>query len=461
MECYVCVNAVHDMMMSPNCLHVTCLTCHKQLKDKPCSYCRGDLGVCIKVSAKDYHCFNPTDDEATPDLPSPTAFEILFTPEYKVMYLLFKSILKTKWTSKTDYNYNPVCQVCMMQHSYPDVNIALLNLFYACATITQDVILDALTCLNMMYGWRRCCNRIAPKDVFFHFFINHCGTAKLPGHMNGFSDTADFVNQMLHSVVYDCPEIDNISNFITNIIENGGGKQCPCNTAHNNLVSIQTQPCTTGAGDDEDDYEPFVPDSVLSAAKDKVRWNNDYKWSDTEATDECVDEKSAGDDDDEAGKPRTLAVDCLRVYLNCDVCTSMMDVNQYAGILNLDTRVQAGFQSKNISTSVYVICQEEGYDQKRTDTMLVHYTNPLCKMNRVKFINFFSLVKQPESLTSNEIVEYLFKELFHSKQSYVCPNYHLACICDKVVNIDSSEFKKTKRNQILRWSARVIQKHTK
>ena len=153
-------------MMSPNCLHVICLDCYKRVHNQPCSFCRGVMGPCIKIPAKDYVCFSTT--EKATEKPTPTAFDVLFTPEYKVMYLLFKNILKTKWSSKNEYCYNPVCKVCMLQHMYPDVNITLLSLFYACATITQGIILDALTCINLMYGWHQC-EKVAPK---VHSFIS-------------------------------------------------------------------------------------------------------------------------------------------------------------------------------------------------------------------------------------------------------------------------------------------------
>ena len=196
--------------------------------------------------------------------------------------------------------------------------------------------------------------------------------------------------------MYDCPEINSISNFIQNINGNDR-KKCECYAARYVLDGLQGRDGgglalnnksgqTTNNTECDDDDEPFVPDNVLRAFKKKVQWNNDYKWGRTQVDDMVR--------DDETG-PSTLSVNCLQVYLDCDICASMMDVYQYDGIIALDVRIKAGFIFKNIATSVHAVCKEEGYDKKKTDLMINHYTNPLCQMNSVKFINFSLLSNNP------------------------------------------------------------------
>lgn len=455
MECDVCAGPTDTVMMSLNCHHVVCIKCFQKLSSKPCSFCRGPLGKCVQIPVQTYESFVRSKEDGK-DRAAAEPFDVLFTSAHRVDYLMTRSMIEMKWSCMTDYTHTDVCSVCLLQHAREDIDITLLNLYYACATITRKTVLDAMTCLHLIYGWRSC-KHLSPKDVFFHFFINHCNTKSGFSEEEHYSTTADFVCNILHALIYDIVEIDSIASFI-NLINTDSQSKCPCNTAQRVLPNVR------GNGGnkrtvyieemEECDDGPFVPADIMQQSKDFLRWDNAYKWNRADPPPDPVVET-----EEQKDEQATLMVNCLQIYSDCETCNDMMDHTKYVSIHSLDESVQSNKGFMNTATSVHVECKKRGYSRTQTETLMKHYSDPICELNRKKFINFHSLVKQPSSLTNRVAVTHLYNELFASKRSYMCPFYHLAALCDRIVKSDKSQFKKTKRDSIQRWATKTIGRH--
>ena len=429
--------------MSTRCFHGTCTDCRKRLEGKPCYYCRDPpQGAEFKrLPSEDYH--NIVLNENRPEV---RAFDILFGSKHRCTYEVIRDMLRTKWSSVADNDFSKVCRVCMLKQRHPEVDITLLALFYACSTITQTTILDAMTSLCMLYGLRVCA-KVAPKDVFFHFFLNHCTTERAADEDDQ-SEVSDFVIKVMHALTNDVPEIDTMASFIS-ILPSDALAQCKCNAAQKSLETISGKRLTTPEKEEDCGISPFVPEGYESKG-DRVGWDNTYKWSSSR---ESRDNRDDGPDDEDATR-----VNCLGIFTDCSICDMMMDREAYPDLKDMDERVEARRKYMHVETAVTVVCTEKRRTDILTD-MIRHYTNSQCELNRLKFIFFYSLIKQPSSLTSGPAALHLFNELFSSKLSYLCPTYHLACFSDCIVGADSSQFKKTKRESIQRWTAKIIRRH--
>ena len=406
--------------------------------------------------------------------PPISAFDVLFSGRVRGAYETAREIIAKKWTNRQDYQHTEVCSVCLLRAKAPSVDITLLNLFYSCSTLTQNLILDAITCLHFLYGWNAC-QDISPKDVYFHFFLHHCDTKKSSTDFHHKAYISDFVCKMLHSIVFDFPEIDELANFVTTIA-NEAYAGCVCNTSKQVLSTIQEggeDALREGGGaakfgrnardggvdddeDDDDDGGLFVPADIAdTATTTRVRWENSYKWDYTPPVQPDPKQPKDGADDDVT----PLAVNCLRAFHNCKVCNAMMCLEKHEKLSEIAGLVSKYRESTNVSTAVVKACRVMRMTAEETEDMRAHYESPECEFNRLKFIHFYSLVKQPSSLMNPVAAQHLFLELFSTKKSYLCPTYHLACLCDTVAREDKSNLKSTKRHTIQKWSQKMMDRH--
>lgn len=441
MECPICLSETDEFVVCTRCFHGACKKCRDRLHGSPCYYCRNPSnGVSFECMTEDYVDFVINEDRS-----SVHPFDVLLTSKYKRSYEIFRDMIHKKWSSVSEYTFEKVCLVCTLTQKYPEIDITLFSLFYSCSTITRTTIMDILTCLSMVYGIRACSD-VSPKDVYFHFFLNHCSTGRSTSEDDQ-SGVCDFVTSVMHALIYDVPEVDSVANFI-NILPSDAYLQCKCNSAQTALATIygkleDTASCDSGV---DDGMHPFEPEGQFSS-EERICWDNSYKWSTlTKEKDDCdVDESK---------------VDCLSVFSDCRICNRMMDHSAFHGLNEIDGLIQTRRKHMNIDTAVTVVCVERKHTDKSFITdMINHYTDTQCQLNRLKFIYFYSLVKQPSSLMNGTATQHLYKELFGNKQSYLCPIYHLACFSDCIVKADSSQLKKTKRDSIQKWASKVIRRH--
>lgn len=444
MNCEVCLEPPEEFAVNTNCFHGTCADCDGKLKDC-CPFCRGPRSeVYVTVPAEAYETIFGKDVEVA-------AFDALFTDVHRAAYEAVREILAERWTKTTGYEYSPLCGVCMLRDRIPEVDVTLINLFFACSTITQTTVLDAMTVLCLVFGIQSC-SGIAPKDVYFHFFINHCDTKRSHHEDEGDTRVADFTCQMLHSLVYDFPEIDAVSDFTTALMTEAYCG-CTCNSSKRVLKSMkENDPTSSRRGPVPDDDDLFIPDEVASANKEiRQRWDNGFKWTHSLPATEGTEDEAAADG--------TMAVDCLAVYSKCGVCNDMMSCEHRARLTDVDAAVEEYTRYTNVATAVKKACVRLQYPPDRVEEMTAHYTSPACELNRLKFIHFYSLVKQPSSLRNPVAAQHLFTELFTSKRAHVCPTYHLASVCDRIIKLDTSQLKRTKRVAIQKWVNKILERH--
>ena len=456
MECPVCVSETEIMSISSSCLHGACSKCVTRLRDKPCYYCRDLPGAGrITMKATDYDLFLNKDEDKLL-LPSVDPFDVLFGDKYADTYKTFRNIIASKWKAAANQKYNLVCGPCMLAKKYPQVDTTLLTLFYACSPITRRTILDVMVCLCLLYGLRRCNNMLTPIGVYFHFFLNHCTTARGVSEEDQ-SEVCDFVSNIMHALVYDVPEVDALANFISTNLTSESAAKCACNESQRALDALSGRKEMTDK--DSSDFAPFVPSggnadkrqlAAAAAAPPPAMWANSFKW--TQQHTEC--HQSRNDNDDDAS-----AVNFFTIFTDCEVCDEMMDHANHARLNDMDRDIQLKRRYMNIATAVNVVCcsQSKGY----ADSLIKHYTQKACELNRLKFINFYSLVKQPHSFTGKTggVASHLMSELFSSKMSHLCPTYHLACFSHQVIEFDTSASKKTKKEGIQKWAMKVIRRH--
>lgn len=440
MECPICLNKTDTISMSSRCLHGTCKDCSEKLRNKSCYYCRDTPNPKrIDLNASIYEAFivNESPTQIEP-------FDVLFGTKYRETYNTIKKVISSKWNAVSTHTFSTVCGVCLLSHAVPEVDLTLLTLFYSCSPITQTTVMDAMVCTAMLYGLRRSINVITPIGVYFHFFLNHC-TAVRGVNEEDQSHVCDFVTKIMHALVYDVPEVDALSNFI-NTNPSDATSRCPCNTAQKSLDAISGK---SELGDDKEDEggAPFVPDGIARKLREPVVWANSYKWK---QIDSGVNNVDTIDDS---------TVNFFSVFSDCVICNEMMDSECHARLRDLDRAICFKRNFMNVATAVSVVCQSEG--KTYTANMIKHYTDPGCELNRLKFIHFYSLVKQPHSLMGKSAAPaHLLSELFSSKRSHVCPTYHLACFSYQIISADDSQLKKTKRDSIQKWAHKIIKRHT-
>ena len=462
MECVICTETVDSFMVNMDCLHGCCVICAERIPDKSkCHYCRTPQKTPkTEMNVDEYAFFN----DGTINYPP---FEVLFTRKHLRVYETARKLLRSKWSAKADYLHDSLCRVCVLQKTFfESVDMALLYLFYSCSTITRTTILDAMISLCMTYGWKNC-KEVSPKDVYFHFFLNHCSTPRVGTSEADYSTQADFVCDAMNALVFDCAEIDAIANFV-NIQPPDGSPLCDCNNCHTNLPSHSKKTSYSVPTKEDNSNKSnslFIPNKgkySTSKGTDKqvvLNWDNSYKWVhyDFQTPDNVVSDAAKGDDDEEGGGG-TLLVDCLKIFHECSVCDWMMDYSNRKELLDLDEAITA-MGNLNIVTAVHIACTERRYPEEKIKYLTSHYTSSACRLNSLRFIHFYSLVKQPSSLLGSASVEHMILDLFPNKRSFLCPMYHLSCICERIVNADSSQLKKTKRNAIQKWASKFMSRH--
>lgn len=451
MECPLCLDErVETVSVFSNCCHFVCKTCASSPNmGALCPVCRGEMGKTLDYPAD---VFSTLTSDGSSEF---TPFDVLFSLRCKDLYEMTRNILVLKWTEKKEFTYTDVCGVCLLKQRRPEVNITLLNLFYACATITRNTVLDAMTCLLILFG-RGACLSLSPKDVYFHFFLNHCDTKKGAFDCPTHTPVADFVCRTHHSMIYDIPEVDSLAHFITTIhVESFIA--CECNESQHVLKIMHEGEGGTGSHNSSDPDEcglfiPTVSETDLVTNNNTVGWGNGYKWTFEVPDVEC----GCEDGEDEV---QHMSVDCLKVFSNCRVCTDMMEVNSNRRLTDVNRLVTQYCEFTNVPTAVHMACTELNFPSKEIDDMTAHYTSPTCELNRRRHIHFYSLVKQPSALMNPVSTQHLFSELFSCKRSYLCPTYHLACICDKISDLDKSSLKRTKRDTINKWAKKILERH--
>lgn len=442
MECPICTNTTNVFSVSTRCLHGACKDCIVKLSHASCHICRDPHGATrIDINATDYDALLGVDEA-----PRIEPFDVLFSDKYKATYEAFKNIISSKWENSANYTFSSVCGVCILL-SQSKVDITLLTLFYACAPITRTTVLDAMTCMSMLYGLRKCNTFLTPIGTFFHFFMNHCTTPR--GILDGDqSDISDFVTKIMHALVYDVPEVDALSNFITTVLTSEAIVDCPCNEAQLALETV----CGRRQEDEEDNdgQLPFVPDEADEQLTAPVVWANSYKWEKCSTNKKDI--RGEGDED-------ISSVNYFTAFTDCSVCNEMMNYALHDRLKDMDRQIQFNRKCMNVATAISVVC--DSFKRKADiEDMINHYTDPICELNRHKFIHFYSLVKQPHSLIGKSgVPTHLLSELFSSKRSHVCPTFHLACFSHKLISADESQLKKTKRDSIQKWAHKIIRRH--
>lgn len=438
MECDICASPTEDVVVPLTCYHALCPECYKRLKTRPCSFCRAEdaLSSALQMPFRTYQRLFV---DGSADL-AVTSFDALLSESVKEDYMVVREVLDRKWRAVADYAHSDICAVCMSAVKH-GLDLSLFDLYYACATVTRATVLDCLTSMYLRFG-RAVCKDISPRDAVFHFFHNHCDIAG--GGSEDFSATADFVSRTHHALLYDMAEVDDISNFI-NLL--GDTSTCGCNTVMDVINTVRGGTTTQGEGSCTG---PYVPTEIMRDVRaSEGRINTSYRWV-------------KGNEEDtrqQTTTTPTMVIDCLQIYSDCEICDRMMDPEYTGDLLALDTAVVSSKGSRNITTAVHLVSAARKYDREATGALLRHYTDPMCGLNMTRFISFHSLVKHSSSLRNSDFVAHLYEELFPSRRSPVCPVYHLAVICDKVVKADKSQLKKTKRDYINKWASRVIARH--
>ncbi|KAK3757042.1 hypothetical protein RRG08_062911 [Elysia crispata] len=445
------------MGLLPNCLHYMCVECCEKHLDPLCPLCKepkGSKGVMIYPS--EVVAQMPIN---THDALKSSAFEVLFSSNVKDVYRMIRDILVRRWSSITQYDHSPVCGVCILRQKYPDVDITLLNLFFASATITRTSILDAMVCLYLLYGKNPCLS-LSPNDVFFHFFLNHCDTGRGALDINySWSRVADFVCLIHHSLVYDISEVKEIATFIGMMSE--CKLSCDCNDSKHVLSNIQDrdqdskQQYDKNEAEDNNDVGLFIPDENRAYVASTITWDNAYKWDYIPTDNDDGGDKLDGDGDE----AQHLSLNCLKIFSDCKVCTDMMCVKNTALIKKVDDLVTKFAVNTNTATAVQMACVKMQLSGELTNAMAIHYKSTDCRMNRLRYFHFYSLVKQPMSLMNSDNVRHLFKELFSYKRSYLCPNYQLACACEKVVALNTNSCNRTNKDTIKKWARKIMDRH--
>ncbi|GFR76003.1 hypothetical protein ElyMa_005789900 [Elysia marginata] len=475
MNCNIC-NEHTDTVVTPltcSCMYTMCEVCFRRLCGTPkCPICRTEAARRITLPAD---VVSRLDKEVVPGTMS--EFDVLFTDRHKDAYAAVRAFLVQRWSDVTNYRHQHECQVCKIKFGRFDC--PLVELFYACSTITAVTILDCMTTLYLMYG-TGVCSMLTPKDVYFHFFMYHCATRTNP--VSKYNDinhkVANFIGSVSDSLLYFCPNMDEVTSFIGNIPADPYGT-CQCNTSQKVIADMQETSTKYGLrrhddyNCDDDEHDLIIPITKEGASTTTTttnvttgtttttgRWNNHYKWTADDIPITLTPEDlQAQKEDKEEDSEAVVSVNCFGVYSNCPICTDMMSPQKYPFLSELNKRVMSAMEYMNVHTAVEQVGNEMSCTTNTKTDLKFHYTDTSCMLNRIRHIDFYSLTKDPQCLRTPASTKYLFQTIFRTKMSYLCPLSHLAVVSETIAENDNSRKRKTKRDYVKRWSSKVLNRH--
>ena len=158
---------------------------------------------------------------------------------------------------------------------------------------------------------------------------------------------ANFIRSVSDSLLYSCPNMDDVASFITNIPVDAYGT-CLCIASKKVITDIQeTYQSSTSAIDDDGEDELNIP--VTTNNEDAVSrttgcWNNQYKWNGDDIPTTLTPKDIADHQNVDNG---IVCVNSFQVYSHCLVCTNMMPPQKYAFLAEFNTRIVAAMDFVN------------------------------------------------------------------------------------------------------------------
>lgn len=457
--CCVCRCTDANVTIIP-CIHTVCSTCIQRLQT--CPLCRVKISRHVPYVLPKRVITQLMAGEPT----TLSQFNALFAAP-KHLYELTRMRLNDTWTKLKDGpTYEAVCAVCVM-----NIDLTLFDLFYACAPLTKAVLLDCFTCLHLAFGSKQC-KYVTPKDVYFHFFLNHCNVG---GRRVARDNVADMTCFSLHSMQYDIMDLAKLNADIKLMdVEFTGGGMCDCARAKNLITeaAVTEKECGTGTTAldvDRHDGEPsfFIP-GISSGGSNQsatdVLHTNNYRWILQEEESRNIEDHENKDSKED----ENTAVDCLILYSQCQLCSEMLDTSKFERNDRIDDLLVRRRGRKNLATTIRLMLMKDrsiidDNDSNTKDSMEArlnhHYTDPNCALNRYKYVRFHRIVKHMSTLANKTFVSHLMGEMFPDGSHVVCPVYHLAVLCLRVIEMDDSPHKKTKRGDLDKWAHRVLKRH--
>lgn len=473
MDCNICNEHTKTVCVSLacSCMYTTCDTCFLRMKGpddrRLCPICKACAERYATLPAD---VMSKLDKEVVPGSEKAmNEYDVLFTDRHKDVYDVVRGYLAEKWSRVSDYRHQHECQVCKLK--YGRFDCPLVELFFACSTLTRVTVLDCMTTLFMLYGTGVCAN-LTPQDIYFHFFLYHCATIKNPMCKNNDINhkAANFIGTVSDSILYYCPNMDDIASFITNIPADAYGT-CLCDASKNVIATLhekQQSARQTKGNDSEDDNRLLIPVTTVGNSDDESTrttrcWNNQYKWNGDDIPNTSTPEDISGADGDTSDKADSaggeVCVNCFQAYSDCPVCTDMMSPQKYPFLAEFNTRLLKAMDFVNVQTAVERVGDEMSCGAKMKADLKVHYTSTSCMLNRIRHIDFYSLTKDPQCLRTPAATNHLFQTIFRNKSSFLCPLSHLAAVSEVIADGDTSANKKTKRDNVKRWVTKILNRH--
>ena len=489
MECVSCKESADEAespqyVLSNICYHGLCSMCFESLvrisgsPAPPCPQCREPMSDVMKeVHPETFkmvcdRSYRPAGD---------SSFDALFSRDLRPTYELLRSMIYKRWGHVAAPKLSPLCAVCVAAatHGISDEEMALLNLFYACAPVTRQVVEDALTVLHLRFGLE-VCHSITPKDVYYHFFLKMCDLKSLSATANwtrtrrklftggenlkrdnpaadeNANMAAHRVLVAMHELLYDTTDIDSLAQTLGLLSD---PSSCGCNEVQSTVKTIVEQHERKknkkgGDGEDDDFFIAAVEETGVSESIGlDVVADNDYRWEM-----ECV----KNNKNDDVGDSE-FVVDCLGVFLDCPVCTQRLSSKAAGGVYSDEilSEIKTGLTRMNVETSVYIVGRKRRLPAAAMEHLVNHFTEPRCRLNDDRFVPLMTaVVKHTEALKNPAFVNHLYKELFGHKYSSVCPVYHLAVLCTIINKRDSTKGKLQKRDVVQKKANAILRSHS-
>ncbi|RUS70283.1 hypothetical protein EGW08_021960 [Elysia chlorotica] len=178
------------------------------------------------------------------------------------------------------------------------------------------------------------------------------------------------------------------------------------------------------------------------------------------------------------GKPRVenqtdepngaeFSVNCFKPFIDCPICTQKLIYQDgadkhgpYSKTLLDDIKERMLFNNTSTAISLAVKNNQLDITDEQRKYLEAHFTDQRCKLNELRFIPLLEhLVKHPVSLANNQRVASLCKDMFPHKKSILCPAYHLAAIATELINKDTNDSKRSKKQTIRKKTDIILRKH--
>lgn len=377
-------------------------------------------------------------------------------------------------SKRTPYKYDQFCTPCAIQKRNDASE--LLNLYYSCAPLTPNVLVDAAVILLMMDKTSRPTqiHELHPFAVLQHFFITCCFTVRCGGtattsdvfmthfsHCSHFFKTRRQVKTTLKSVVSSMrgvqarcdglcggfkstvqkiTETQNRSRNVSFVGETGtsytGTEEMMRLKRHNDarleLATRVTTPVTAAAdgdgdeeADDADGEDDEDEDEVSSLSSDD---------DDDDDDDERVKDAAAAaddDDDDDDDIPKAHLYDVFTFIPRCPICQMLPISHAYERIVAWEShyaRVSAIYRGANIITKVRETLRTHPYPIPgvRVKSIIKHKTAFGCKYNTRRFICFFGVFSNASSITDAVQINHIVKTFLSERSRLPCADLYLA-----------------------------------